>query len=188
MQVGLLPSAPWVAGQGEPPEGVEVDLVRGLANALKAKIVWVGVDEADVLEALERHELDLVVGGLTADNPWKAHVAFTRPYYEEDVVIAAPEGAAVTDPEGAPVAVPPGSVDAALVEEQGGTPTPKPADTELEAKPRWRLADAEHAVAVLRTERHVFAVPKGENAWIIAVDRFLGGRQETVRHALEAAR
>lgn len=34
------------------------------------------------MRALEDGELDLVIGGLTADTPWSTHAAITRPYAE----------------------------------------------------------------------------------------------------------
>ena len=41
--------------------------------------------------ALEHGDLDLVIGGLTADTPWTEHAAITKPYAE------------ATDPAGEPV-------------------------------------------------------------------------------------
>jgi hypothetical protein len=75
-------------------------LVRTLAHELGAGVVWIRGTESDLLRALHRRELDLVVGGLTADSPWKAKVALTRPYYTDSAarptplkrVLAAPAG------------------------------------------------------------------------------------------------
>lgn len=188
MLVGLLSHEPWVRLDGATPEGVEVALVRGLAEQLDAEVEWVTVREADVLDALKRHELDLVIGGLTSSNPWKSHVAFTRTYYEEDLVVAAGRPLVLDDLEGLEIEVTLGSAEAALVAEHGGTPMPVAAAAELEAKPEWQLEPSESAVFELHTDRHVFAVPQGENAWLIAVERYLSGRKDEVGTALAASR
>jgi polar amino acid transport system substrate-binding protein len=56
-----------------------VQLVVRLAEQLDAKIEWQEGSESFLLESLERHELDLVIGGLKKSIPWKT-VAFTKPY------------------------------------------------------------------------------------------------------------
>ena len=65
LRVGLLVDPPWVDLSGPAPSGVEVALAEGLAAELGARLNWVSAGEADVLEALEQREVDLVFGGLT---------------------------------------------------------------------------------------------------------------------------
>lgn len=186
MRVGLIARNPWVLPSGGSPEGVEVELVRELAEEVGAEVTWLTSSEADVLDALKRHELDLVVGGLTSGNPWATHVAFTRPFYRERLVVAAPEPQPLDDLDGIAVAITRGSAAADLVAEHEGIPVPEDGATEYEAKPEWQLEAVQHAVFVLHTDEHVFAVPHGENAWLIAVDRFLRDKEDAVRAALEA--
>lgn len=187
MRVGLATGSPWVMPESDPPGGVSVGLIRELADALDADVTWFRASETEVLEALARGQLDLVAGGLTSDNPWRTHVAFTRPFYRERIVVAAPEPTPLDDLDGVAVAVTPGSLAAALVEARGGIAAPPDAATGYEAKPGWQLGASEHPVLELETRAHVFAVPQGENAWLIAIDRFLSGRRDAVRAALEAA-
>lgn len=97
LRVGAVHEPPWVRmphPQG-PPEGVEVALVEALAASLGAELRWSFGGEGRLMTALERFELDLVIGGIDEDSPYQDKVGFTRPYYREDGVdhvLAAPPG------------------------------------------------------------------------------------------------
>lgn len=60
----------------------EVALVEGFADRIDAGIRWTEGGEERLMRALEDGELDVVIGGLTADTPWSTHAAITRPYAE----------------------------------------------------------------------------------------------------------
>ena len=101
LRVGVSHHPPWTdAGQTTEPTGSEIDLVKGFAQTLGAKIEWVVGGEEMLITALEHGELHLVVGGLTAETPWVDHVAITKPYAEtrdargerQELVMAAPPG------------------------------------------------------------------------------------------------
>jgi polar amino acid transport system substrate-binding protein len=101
MRVGVSPNPPWtdVSGAGE-PSGTEVDLAREFAGTLPAQIEWVVGGEQSLIAALERGELQLVIGGFTSDTPWTEKAAITKPYAEtkdpegkrKKLVMAAPMG------------------------------------------------------------------------------------------------
>ena len=92
LRVGVSPNPPHteVRGTAE-PEGSEVVLVRDFAATLPAEIEWTVGGEQMLILALEHGDLDLVIGGLTADTPWAEHAAITKPY------------AKAIDPAGEPV-------------------------------------------------------------------------------------
>jgi ABC-type amino acid transport substrate-binding protein len=119
LRVGLADSPPWVVARGDSVSGVEVRLVGALAEELHARPEWHRGSESGLLEALHERELDVVVGGLTADSPWAKRVAFTEPYQTE----------------------------------AGGK------------------------------KKHVLALPPGENAWLVHVERFLRERGSTLANA-----
>jgi polar amino acid transport system substrate-binding protein len=101
LRVGVAPAGEWVrvpaleasendertkdaevaerAEAGE-PDGVEPELVRRLARELDAEIRWVRGSESELLGALERFEVDIVLAGLTRDSPWRQRVGLTRAY------------------------------------------------------------------------------------------------------------
>ena len=61
--------------------GLEIDLVRALGAAMNLELRFVEKPFADLLPALERGELDLVVAGLTITPERNARVAFAGPYF-----------------------------------------------------------------------------------------------------------
>jgi ABC-type amino acid transport substrate-binding protein len=80
LRVGVSPHEPWTTVAAEGLAGVEPDLVRRWAAALGARVEWTVGGEQPLTSALERGELDLVIGGITADTPWTSHAAVTRSY------------------------------------------------------------------------------------------------------------
>ena len=100
LRVGASPSEPWIVwGAEREPTGLEADLVRQFADSLAARVEWTRGGEEALIGRLERGELDLVVGGLTAETPWVEKAAITKPYLSEetpegkqDHVMAAPLG------------------------------------------------------------------------------------------------
>ena len=61
---------------------LEEDLARGLAAELGARVQLTRGGETALVGAMERGELDLLVGGLHADSPWSDKVSITRAYAE----------------------------------------------------------------------------------------------------------
>ena len=72
------------------PRGPDADLVRRLAAALDAQVVWIHGPQDELFQALKRFDLDLVVCGVRKAGPWKKHLAFTKPYDGEHVLAAPP--------------------------------------------------------------------------------------------------
>jgi ABC-type amino acid transport substrate-binding protein len=83
LRVGVVEHPPWVVMTGDTPSGIEPELVNRLARELGARPMYRRGSESELLEALERRELDLVLGGLRDDSPWRTRVALTRPYFTE---------------------------------------------------------------------------------------------------------
>jgi polar amino acid transport system substrate-binding protein len=178
MRVGVVVHPPWVTDSAGVVGGVEPSLVAGLARGLNARVAWVRAPEAQLLTALHAREVDLVVGGLTADLPWKSEVAFTRPYHTDTVVVGVPPGTRLTRIDGQVVSVEDGSPVAAEVRKKKGRPVSVPDLARASgavAAPTWRLARLGRSSSgvVLREEKHVMAVSPGENGWLMRVERML---------------
>lgn len=185
VRIGIVAQRPFAWIEDGEPRGVEVRLARQLAAGFGARIEWSATSGSAALEALRHRRLDLVVGGLTDADPWASHVAFTRPYLEYPIVAVgdAPPG----DLDGRQVLVGPGTPEAAWVEEAGGIPVTATAAGQpppLVAGPAWAFNDDRQVVALIHRVSRVFAVPKGENAWLIAVETFLAGRRAEAWQAL----
>jgi ABC-type amino acid transport substrate-binding protein len=77
LTVGITDNPPWTS---VPDQGAEAELVRRLATRLGSTVEWRQGPESQLMPALKDRELDLVIGGLTADLPWIEDAALTRPY------------------------------------------------------------------------------------------------------------
>jgi len=85
MRVGVVVHPPWVTDANGQIGGVEAVLVQRIADNVGARSVeWVRAPESTLVESLKQRQLDVVVGGLTADLPWTTEIAFTRPFAERD--------------------------------------------------------------------------------------------------------
>lgn len=86
LRVGVSPNPPWTdqSVDLDPPAltGIEVSLVEAFADSLDAELEWTTGGEETLIMELERDELDLVIGGLTAESPWSSHAALTYPFAE----------------------------------------------------------------------------------------------------------
>jgi len=83
LRVGVSEHPPWASMHADTAEGIEPRLVAELARELGARPVWRRGAESELLEALAHRDVDIVVGGLTDDSPWKGRVAFTRPHFTD---------------------------------------------------------------------------------------------------------
>jgi polar amino acid transport system substrate-binding protein len=97
LRVGATHSEPWVTVErpDAPPHGCEPSLVRALADQLSADVEWTIAGESELLDRLRRHELDLVIGGLVDDTPWKTRIGLTDDYvadHDGGHVLAVPPG------------------------------------------------------------------------------------------------
>lgn len=193
LRVGVADAPPWVVA-GEPPGGIEPELVRRFAAELGAEVVWRRGAAHELIAALERYELDLVVGGFTEGSPGLKG-AISNPYVEARLTVGT-EGAPLDglEPlEGREVSVRADTEAAALVAREGlvareveslaDAPAPLAAESwYLEAR---GLAPAG---ATLAPRRHVMLAPPGENGFLVRLERFLHGSGDEIRALLlEAA-
>ncbi len=83
LRVGVTHHEPWVVlTDGGDPSGDEPALLETFAASLDADIDWTVGNEESLVAALERGELDVVVGGFTDATPWADRAATTVPYTE----------------------------------------------------------------------------------------------------------
>lgn len=189
--VGVVELEPWAVRDGGDWRGVEVELVRRLAEDLGASVEWVPGTESEVLAALEVHAVDLAIGGLTTSNPWGSKVTFTPPHVTTTTVVGVPAGTDIpAELDGVRVVVERGTESEDALRATGADVVPVeevargdgPAAVE-----DWRLDDLglEPTRHRLLTEDHVLAVPKGENAWLVRVEDFVDVHRAVARTLLE---
>jgi polar amino acid transport system substrate-binding protein len=194
MRVGVTPAEPWVTLDGPEPAGVEVELVERFAATLDARVEWVEGSESDLMEALHGRQLDIVIAGLTRQSVWAREAALTRPYLTTQVVIAAPDERQAAelseDLGGVRIAAEANSPEASKLEQ----------DTDAIVVPVDDLAavDGPRAVedyllddlGLVRTDaeldehEHAMATSMGENAFLVALERFLLDRESEAQEIL----
>jgi ABC-type amino acid transport substrate-binding protein len=194
MRVGLVENPPWVtrAGDGE-PAGAEVALVKAFAQEHGAQPEWHWGGEQRLLEALERYELDLVAGGFHDRTPWSKQIGLTSPFFENRVMIGVPASMPLIDDlKGLQVAVRNGEATAAFLEKKDAVPVRVEkfsgfAQPMRVAAPEWKLEDLGLRVTEieLNKEKHILAVPPGENALIKSLDEFLASRKAQIKDLLK---
>ena len=179
MRVGYAIDTPWVTEAAPSPGGVEAEIASDIARTLNARIVWIRQPESDLMHALAARELDLVIAGLTEKSAWSKESAFTRSYYTDTIVVANRAGTpAPPGLKGTQIGIHAGDAVAAEIRKKDGTPVnvrePKTSVMPV-AMPAWQVQSAgrENTGIVLSEDKHVLAVTKGENAWLVKVEQVL---------------
>lgn len=84
LRVGVLANPPWVElSDPGTPAGLEVDLITDYAEQLGIDVDWHTAGVEQQIEALTHYQLDVVIGGFSAANPWHAEVGQTFTYFNE---------------------------------------------------------------------------------------------------------
>lgn len=195
LEVGLTENSPWVIRTNDGPAGLEPEIIRSLAEQLNSEIRWHWDSEDDLLAALQHHQLDLVIGGLTNRSRLSQQAALTRPYYQSRYTVGFPSGVPLPSSlNGLEVAIPPVNHMHAALKEKNAKPVKVTDVTRTEspiAAPTWWLSA--HGLMAgpweIIIDKHVMALPKGENAWMLALQRHLNGYSniEQQLQQLEAA-
>ena len=191
MRVGLVNHDPWTQMEEGRASGVEVELLRGFAAELETEIVFVQGTVPELLEAAKQREVDVVAGGFTDTSPGVSEgkeAGITSPYLVTRLVVGVPLGGPALDGfSGRKIAVERIDGTAALLKEQGAIPVPvedlSSADMPVVAYP-WQLEEwgFEPTGIELPEEKHIMAVPLGENGWLVRLERFLrANREEAVK-------
>jgi polar amino acid transport system substrate-binding protein len=187
MRVGLVVHAPWVIRTNDEPGGAEVDLVRQFATSLGTTAEWQWGGEQELLEALGRYDLDLVIGGLTRNTPWKEYVGLTSPYFTENYQVGS--RSQIEDIKGARIGVNRGDMIASFIGRKGAVAVPVDDLSKFEgpvAASDWQLEQMglHNSGITLRSDEHVMATPPGENGFIKRLDEFLYQNRGQVKSLL----
>lgn len=187
VRTGVIHAPPWVNAVDGNPSGLEASLVRQVAKDFRAKVDWVQGGPDQLVARLEKHELDLLIGGFERSSPLTGNAGKTRPYATVEWWVVAREHRLLTDVEGNEIAVSHGRA-AALVKKANATPVFGSAGADLTLRAVPLIGKSEpaplHKVFALGETQHVLLVPPGENAWLLAVERSL--REAPATRASEA--
>jgi polar amino acid transport system substrate-binding protein len=179
LRVGFTVNEPWVELPGDAPQGIEPELVRGLARELDAQIDWTEGSEEDLVGALEEGQLDLVIGGVTDKTQWTKMAALSRPYVRTEVAVGTSPGSSHPDDFGGEtVSVEAGDAAAGLVLRKTDARVERvqslATGKDLVATDDFLLDDLKLQKAkTLEKQRRIMLMPLGENAWLVHVERYL---------------
>ena len=67
-------------GPDDPPTGPLIDLADDYAESIDARISWTPAGEETLAGLLEDGEIDIAIGGFSAETPWSERVGTTRGY------------------------------------------------------------------------------------------------------------
>jgi polar amino acid transport system substrate-binding protein len=193
MRVGIVNHDPWTRMEEERASGIEVELLRDFAGELDTEIVFVEGTVPELLEAARQGEVDVVAGGFTDTSPGVSEgkeAGITSPYLVTRFGVGIPPGKPTfDDPSGRRIAVEQIDGTAALLKEEGAIPVPvddlSSADMPVAAY-AWQLNEwgFEPTGVELPEEKHIMAVPLGENGWLVRLERFLRANQEEAKNLL----
>jgi polar amino acid transport system substrate-binding protein len=190
LRVGLVENPPWVVRTSGEPGGAEAELVRRMAAQLKATPEWVWGGEQQHFEALERFELDLVVGGLTDDTPWRNRVGLTGEYFKDRLTLGFPTSTPPSNLNSLRVQVKSGDAIASYLKKKNAVPISvgkmNPEDGAA-AGPDWQLEALGFTPTNenFQTRKHVWGVPPGENAWLKRIEEFFDGQRSEIKGLLQ---
>lgn len=83
LRVGITTSQPWTHvddATAAEVDGLEVELLQEFARRQDARIRWHEDSEHQLFRALDKGEIDLVIGGITADTPYAHLAGLTQPF------------------------------------------------------------------------------------------------------------
>jgi polar amino acid transport system substrate-binding protein len=190
MRVGIVNHDPWTQMEEGRASGIEVALLRDFAAELETEVVFVQGTVPELLEAARQGEVDVVAGGFTSTSPGVSEgkeAGITGPYLVTRFAVGVPPGRPKFDDlSGRKIAVERIDGTAALLKEEGAIPVPvddlSSADMPVAAY-TWQLEEwgFDPTGVELPEEKHIMAVPLGENGWLVRLERFLrANRQEAV--------
>lgn len=180
LHVGVMTNPPWIIDNAsDSPGGVEARLIERFAQELGVEVIWHWGSAENLYEGLSRYELDILLGGITASNPWQRQAGFTVPYLSGHVVVGVPQTqASLSSLDGVTVATRQGEGLSEQIENKGGRvqflEELAGADMAV-AAPDWEIdtSGMKNTGITLRQFQHVLAVPKGENALLMRLEDFL---------------
>lgn len=189
LRIGVLSNPPWSwLDQSAAGQGVEAELLKGLARELGARIEWVPGTQQDLVDSLKEFQLDAVIGGFRDKNPYKKEVGMTDPYQVSEVLLGFP--ATIPPPpqkiEGTVVGVRPHSEAERLARKKGAETLPLEEPLRhkgMVAAEDWELEqwDFRKTELKLDKEKRVILTSPGENAWLVRLERYLKERKDRIK-------
>lgn len=157
-----------------PADAAGKSILEKVAGITGARVQWQEGNQLQLLKMLEEDLLDVVMGGFIKGSILEKGAGWTKPYYVEEIYLAAPGGKPVPSKPGKLMVQADPGTNAAWVARQAGCvlmpghsrATPYKVADRRTIPPGWHMADSP-----LEKLEHVFGVRKGENAFVALIEK-----------------
>lgn len=194
LRAGVTEHPPWVTrAPDSAAAGAEAELVERFAASMGVRVEWYWGQQEALLSALERFELDLVVGGLKRDTRFSKHVGMSDPWHVERWGIGIPSAMqAPATLRGLTIELAPESMLITKLQKAGAEARPTASwrrSSSALAAPLHILQERKLNVidAELDEQELVIATPPGENRWLGQLQRFLAREAPALERIAQAA-
>ncbi|WP_165481070.1 substrate-binding periplasmic protein [Legionella impletisoli] len=181
LRIGAIYNPPWVNNN---ETGIELLLLNQFAKELNAQPKLFYLPESLAMKALIEHQVDVVIGGINENTPWKKEIGLTRPYYKEIYYIGRPEKSS----KKSLIAITPANWIKKYLDTENYQiiETISPFSTGLPvAAPQWELENHHYQlITKLHKVNHVIGVPRGENQFLITLEKYLKNQKKQIKHGL----
>jgi len=89
--VGVIENPPYTTKTENSFSGTEIAIINKFAKMNRLKVIYNIGNESDLIEKLEKYEVNLVIGGFDKKSVWSEKAGFTRPYDKQHVFLV-PKG------------------------------------------------------------------------------------------------
>lgn len=91
LRVGYAGSAPFIVHEGKKVDGIVIDIWKEIAFGLKKNFDLVGYETVESgIEAIDKHEIDILIGPITINSNRANLASFSQPFYNTELAILAP--------------------------------------------------------------------------------------------------
>jgi polar amino acid transport system substrate-binding protein len=175
IRVGLSAYDSSEAASGRPAT-FEMYIINQFAREVNAKVQWVKGSQSEMIQLLEDQHLHLAIGGYKSPSPFEKVVSFSRPYLVAKIIVGAVGSAPLPETIKNKEVVVLNPVIGLYVKENGGKPVLKDTLTQgsyLIAGTEEELKKMHVQVSniVLHEEKLIIALPKGENALLMQLEK-----------------
>jgi len=91
LKVGVVDNPPFTNTASDSFSGNEIEIINKFASSNKIEVSFLKGNESDLIEKLEKFELDMVIGGFNKKTVWSKKAGLSRPYDKEHVFLV-PKG------------------------------------------------------------------------------------------------
>jgi polar amino acid transport system substrate-binding protein len=178
LKVAYSENGQWVREDNGIVSGIEAEIIKEFASSINAGIEWIKGPESELMPLLKEGECHIYIGGLVQTSPWRKHTAFSRPYTTAEVYIGvSPSMSPPHDIKNKKIGVRKGSSIGKYVKKKEGIPqyTDSLAHHPYIAAYNWEIKELGFTKTNIKLyeEKHVIAVPQGENRFLMEVEKFL---------------